>query len=193
MKRFDIINSLIKKHNYKSYLEIGTQFGDCFKEIIIDNKECVDPQKCYDQLTHEMTSDDFFAKNTKKFDIVFVDGLHIEEQSTKDIHNALKVLNENGTIVVHDCLPHCEEFIKVCWNGTVFRSIIDLRYNNPELSVCVVDTDCGCGVIQKQPPFQTLYDSAPIDLAKTYYYYEKNKQELMNIISSEKFASDLNG
>jgi predicted O-methyltransferase YrrM len=44
-----------------------------------------------------------FAKNTKKFDIVFVDGLHIEEQSTKDIHNALKVLNENGTIVVHDC------------------------------------------------------------------------------------------
>ena len=193
MKRFDIINSLIKKYNYKSYLEIGTQFGDCFKEIDIETKVCVDPQKCFDGLTYEMTSDDFFAQNTKKFDIVFVDGLHLEEQSTKDILNSLKVLNENGMIVVHDCLPHCEEFIKVCWNGTVFRSIIDLRYNNPELNVCVVDTDCGCGIIRKQPPFQTIYNAAPIDLAKTYYYYEKNKQELMNIISPEKFASDLNG
>jgi hypothetical protein len=192
MKRFDIINSLIKKHNYKSYLEIGTQFGDCFKQIVIDHKECVDPHKCYSELTHEMTSDDFFAKNVKTFDIVFVDGLHVEEQSTKDIHNALKILNKNGSIVIHDCLPHCEEFIQVCFSGTVFRSIIDLRYNNPELSVCVVDTDCGCGIVQTQPPLQTIYNAAPIDLAKTYYYYEKNKQELMNIISTENFISSLN-
>lgn len=189
MKRFDIINHLIKKYNYKTYLEIGTQFGDCFSKIEIGDKVCVDPEKRYDELTHEMTSDEFFSKNTKTFDIVFVDGLHLEEQSTKDIHNSLKCLNAGGSIVVHDCLPHCEEFIKVCWNGTVFRSIIDLRYNNPELNLHVVDTDCGCGVITKMPPLQTVYSKVPIDLAKTYYYYETNKQELMNVISVDQFIS----
>lgn len=187
MTRFNIINHLIKHFNYKSYLEIGTQFGQCFEEILIDRKICVDPCKKYDKLTHEMTSDDFFAMNTEKFDIVFVDGLHLEEQSSKDIHNALKILNDNGTIVVHDCLPHCEEFIKVCWNGTVFRSIIDLRYNNPELSVSVVDSDCGCGIIRKGS--QETYNKVPISLAKTYSYYENNKQELMNVISSESFLN----
>jgi predicted O-methyltransferase YrrM len=185
MKRFDIINHLIKKHNYKTYLEIGTQFGDCFSQIDIDFKECVDPEKRYDELTHEMTSDNYFEQNTKTFDIVFVDGLHVEEQCTKDILNALKCLNQGGTIVVHDCLPHCEEFIQVCWNGTVFRSIIDLRYNNPELDIKVVDTDCGCGVIRRGS--QAVYNAVPLDLAKTYYYYEKNKTSLMNVISPEEF------
>lgn len=189
MKRFDIINHLIKKYNYKTYLEIGTQFGDCFTQINIPYKVCVDPEKRYDGLTHEMTSDEFFSKNDKTFDIVFVDGLHLEEQTTKDINNSLKCLNEGGAIIVHDCLPHCEEFIKVCWNGTVFRSIIDLRYKNPELSLHVVDTDCGCGVITKRAPLQTVYNKVPIELAKTYYYYENNKRDLMNIISAEEFVS----
>lgn len=185
MKRFDIINHLIKKNNYKTYLEIGTQFGNCFSEIRIDHKVCVDPEKRYENLTHEMTSDEFFDKNTETFDIVFVDGLHLEHQSTKDILNSLKCLNPNGTIVVHDCLPHCEEFIQVCYSGTVFRSIIDLRYNNPELDIKVVDADCGCSVICRGN--QTVYNVVPLDLAKTYYYYEKNKSSLMNIISPEEF------
>ena len=82
-------------------------------------------------------------------------------------------------------MPHCEEFIQVCWNGTVFRSIIDLRYNNPDIDICVVDSDCGCGVIRKGK--QELYNVVPLDLAKTYYYYEKNKKTLMNVISPEDF------
>lgn len=189
MQRYEIINSLIKKHGYKKYLEIGTQFGNCFREIDIDYKVCVDPEKKYEHLTHVMTSDDFFKMNNETFDIVFVDGLHLEEQSTLDILNSLKVLNEGGVIVVHDCLPHCEEFIKVCWNGTVYRSIIDLRYNNSDLSVSVVDTDCGCGVIK--PGSQKLYDNVPISVAKTYWYYADNKKELMNIISIEEFKEKL--
>lgn len=187
MKRYDIINHLIRKNNYKTYLEIGTQFGDCFSQVDVQFKECVDPEKRYDGLTHEMTSDDYFAQNTKTFDIVFVDGLHIEEQCTKDILNSLIVLNDGGTIVVHDCLPHCEEFIQVCWNGTVFRSIIDLRYTNPNVEICVVDTDCGCGVIRKG--IQNVYNKVPVELAKTYSYYENNKQELMNIITPEQFLA----
>lgn len=188
MKRNDIINHLIKTYKYKSYLEIGTQHGKCFDEIVIDYKVCVDPKKVYANLTHEMTSDQFFEQNKEKFDIIFVDGLHTEEQTTIDIHNSLKVLNDGGTIVVHDCLPHCEEFIQICWNGTVFRSIIDLRYNHPELNVVVVNEDCGCGIIRRRlPPFPAPYNEVLISVAKSYFYYDQNKKSLMNIISKEDF------
>ena len=191
MKRFDIINRLIEKRNYKTYLEIGTQFGDCFTQIKIDYKECVDPEKNFSELTYEMTSDEYFSQNTKTFDIVFVDGLHLEEQTTKDINNALKVLNKNGVIVVHDCLPHCEEFTQVCWNGTVYKSIIELRYTNSNVNVHVVDTDCGCGIISKTVKPQELYKAVPVEVAKTYEYYEKHKTDLMKVISVEQFLVSL--
>jgi len=192
MTRFDIINKLIQKHSYKTYLEIGTQFGQCFKHINIENKICVDPVKCFDELTHEMTSDEFFEQNTKTFDIIFVDGLHLEHQSTKDIHNSIKVLNENGTIIAHDCLPQTEEFTQLCHSGTVYRSIIDLRYNNPELTVLTIDTDCGCTMITKSSKPTKPYSCVPIELAKTFYYYKKNQKELMNVVSIEEFQSSLN-
>jgi hypothetical protein len=187
--RYELINYLIKKHGYKKYLEIGTQWGNCFRHIDIDYKICVDPVKRYDSLTYEMTSDDYFAKYNETFDIIFVDGLHLEYQSTLDIKNALKILNSGGTIVAHDCLPESEERTDVCHNGTVYRSIIDLRYNNPNVNVHVVDSDCGCAVIKQKP--QSLYDKVPIELAKTFFYYHNYKQELMNIISVEEFKQKL--
>lgn len=189
MQRYDIINTLIQNHNYKTYLEIGTQFGNCFKEIKIDYKVCVDPQKNYEHLTHTMTSDEFFVMNKETFDIIFVDGLHLEHQSTLDILNSLKILNEGGVIVVHDCLPHNEEFTNLCWSGTVFRSIIDLRCNYPDLDICVVDTDCGCGIIKRGS--QSLYNKTSSVIAKTYNYYANNKKELMNVISVQDFKQNL--
>ena len=185
MERFNIINNLIKKNKYKSYLEIGTQHGNAFRNIDIPYKICVDPDKQFEDLTHEMTSDEFFEQNKEMFDIIFVDGLHTEEQATIDIKNSLKFLNKNGSIIVHDCLPHCEEYIQICWNGTVFRSIIDLRYNNPNVELSVVDTDNGCGIIRRGK--QTLYTKVNIELAKTYDYFASDRDELMNVISPDVF------
>jgi hypothetical protein len=190
MTRFNIINQIIKKHNYQKYLEIGTQNGNCFTEIDIPYKICVDIEKRFHGLTHEMSSDDFFNQNKETFDIIFVDGLHTEEQTTIDVLNSLKWLNEKGTIVMHDCLPHCEEYINQHFSGTVFRSVIDLRYDYPDLTVEVVDADCGCGIVTRGQ--QIVYDKVPKELAKTYYYYSNNKQELMNVITTEQFISKYN-
>ncbi len=185
MERYDVINAIIKKNKYKSYLEVGTEHGNTFRAIDIPYKICVDPYKQCEDLTHEMTSDDFFKQNEEKFDIIFVDGMHTEEQATIDIDNSFKVLNENGIIVVHDCLPHCEEFTQLRWNGTVFRSIIDLRYNNPDIEIYVVDTDNGCGVLKRGK--QTLYTKVNIELAKTYDYFASDRDQLMNVISPDVF------
>ena len=43
MRRYDIINSLIRKHNYKTYLEIGVRDNFCFDKIKIKDKSGVDP------------------------------------------------------------------------------------------------------------------------------------------------------
>jgi len=189
MYRYEMINQLINTHGYKTYLEIGTHHGTCHSRVVCDYKVSVDPDKNYDQLTHVLTSDEYFAKYHDKFDIIFIDGLHLEHQSTLDIENALKVLNPGGTIIAHDCLPEEEAHIRVCHNGTVFRSIIDFRYNNPNVEVCVVNSDCGCAIIQ--PRAQVLYNKVPIELAKTFFYYNENKQDLMNIISVDEFKKRL--
>ena len=185
MTRIDIINHLVRLYNYSTYLEIGTHDGQCFRRVDAEQKICVDPERRYDGLTHHMTSDEFFQKNVATFDIIFVDGLHLEEQSTKDVMNSLQVLNEGGSIIIHDCLPHCEEFTQVQWNGTVFRTLVELRCTRPDLSVTVVDTDCGCGILQRGK--QEAYTATSPEIAKTYNYYAQHKKELMNVISVEEF------
>lgn len=185
MTRYDIINRLITAKNYSSYLEIGTQHGNCFTKINAPYKVCVDPEKCYSGLTHHMTSDEFFDQNKETFDIIFVDGLHTEDQCFLDIKNALTVLNANGAIVVHDCLPHSEDFTQICHSGTVYKAIIQLRCTRDDLKIHTVDADCGCAIITFGK--SSTYNKVPLSVAKEYVYYAQHKQELMNIISPSQF------
>ena len=94
LTRIQIINSLIKKNNYKTYLEIGVntpaQPGYSHTSVEIDTKHGVDPNV---DTTFKMTSDDFFVQNKNSYDIVFVDGLHIFDQAHRDIVNSLNFLN----------------------------------------------------------------------------------------------------
>ena len=89
MKRWDIINVMGKKYGNTDYLEIGLCSGVCRDNVIAENKTTVDPLDKTDNPTHLMTSDKFFAGNTKKFDLIFIDGLHEAPQVHKDILNAL--------------------------------------------------------------------------------------------------------
>ena len=128
MLRYDIINWLIEKYGYNSYLEIGVAQGECWKNIVCQNKYGAEPDG--EQLlkipNHEnggvidtVTSDEFFSNFKSKdgqkpkwlhdyFDIIFIDGDHHEGQVIKDIHNSLEHLYDGGTIVLHDCNPPTE-------------------------------------------------------------------------------------
>ena len=56
-----------------------------------------------------MKYDEFFKNHiTKKYDIIFVDGLHTAHQVTKDIINSINNLNLGGFLVLDDVFPHCE-------------------------------------------------------------------------------------
>ena len=149
--RWDLIDYLIKKNNYLNYLEIGCDDDQLFSKVKIKNKIGVDPVSGGNV---RKNSDDFFLENKDKFDLVFIDGLHIYEQVKKDIINSLKCLNENGIILVHDCMPdslskQAVPRYKMKWNGDVWKAIVDLRQRE-DLDIFTCEIDQGIGIITKR-------------------------------------------
>lgn len=186
MNRIEIINGLISKNNYKSYLEIGVQAGHCFSQINCDKKVGVDPDTSSAATVH-LTSDDYFKQLDEKFDIIFCDGLHESPTVIRDIANSLKHLNEGGILVMHDCLPTSKRMQEIPlqeqneWTGDVWRAFLEYRAN-PNLEMAVVNCDWGCGIVKpgKQQPVKVV--GKP-----TYEQFQVNKVKWMNVISPEQF------
>ena len=182
--RLDIIELFIKKNNYKSYLEIGCHKDDVFSKINI-KKIGVDP---YSGGTLRLTSNDFFKIKKEKFDLVFIDGLHIYDQAKEDIVNSLEALNNNGVILIHDCLPEkiWEQNVprmNGAWSGDVWKVIPFFR-NNPNIDVYTCVADRGIGIIFKRPNKSILkLDQDTKKLKFKDYYY--NYKSYMNLISSD--------
>lgn len=199
MKRQEIIQKLINLIDAESYLEIGLGKGIAFNSINCAKKYGVDPEfkkehdfqkgsSCTIKPTHPMTSDDFFQQNTDFFDVIFIDGLHTAEQVEKDINNSLKFLSNGGFVVCHDMNPESEEAqavprTQLKWNGDCWKAWVKIRSLNPGLNMFVVDTDHGCGVIQKGA--QKLLELNGLKL--TYENLRKNRKEWLNLISVDDF------
>ena len=190
--RTSIINHLIKKYNFSSYLEIGVRDGINYNKIIASKKVGVDPNPKFIQKNlYVETSDEFFKKNNQIFDIIFIDGLHLEEQVDKDINNSLKFLKKNGYIIMHDCNPptrfHQRENYEIngtfpTWNGTVWKSFAKLRMNNRNLSLICVNCDWGVGIISKRK--SKLF---PFNDKLNFEFLQKNRVELLNLTSVKNF------
>jgi hypothetical protein len=188
VERMDLINYLIKKNNYKKYLEIGVRDGSCISKIDIEHKDGVDPVPS-NFTNYCMTSDEFFLKLEKdyKYDIIFVDGLHHDYQVYRDIINSLNHLSESGIILCHDMNPPFEisqrkEVVVNNWNGDCWKAFVKLRSENKDLSMYTVDTDWGVGII-KRGNQKTI--NVPEEL--NYEYLEKNRNEILNLITINQF------
>ncbi len=182
--RFDIINKIIKIKSYKKYLEIGCQSDVNFSRIQIDQRIGVDP---YDGGTHRMTSDDFFKENKERFDIIFIDGLHEYEQVLRDIKNSVKFLNDNGIIIVHDCLPSKIWHQTIpqthsSWNGDVWKAIVECRtLENLDTYTCIADHGLGI-ILNRNNRNRLKLEIKNFKELKFKDYYENHK-EFMNTIS----------
>lgn len=206
--RIEIINNLASRFGYKNYLEIGVRnTQDCYDHINIESKDSVDPgfENPNNIAKYKYTSDEFFRilENGSldkevdfKWDLIFIDGLHTSFQVERDIRNSLNHLSENGTIVLHDCNPPTEYHARAdyhdystiasgCWNGTVWKAIYKLRCFNPDVDVCVVDKDWGCGVVRKGSQELCAFDNSYYD----YDVFRDNRARHLNLISSD----ELNG
>lgn len=170
----------------------------------IDHEWCQDelgvPELNYDYKVIKLNSDDFFSKQIEytKWELVFIDGLHEATQVERDIYNSLKHLSENGSIVLHDILPPTFEHVTTGtaageWNGDCYKALLafirDDIFGN--YTVRVVNTDWGCGIIQKKSCDTTNrlglhdYNRAIED----FNYFQENKDKLFEIITPEEFLT----
>ena len=206
IKRTDIINFLLSiKKGEKNYLEIGVRDRKSNFDLIKSNtKYSVDPAVKLPNNNHfQITSDNFFKdiksnkilSNNIKFDIIFVDGLHLAEQVEKDIKNSLQFIKDDGFIVLHDCNPpsewHARETYsyysspaKDAWNGTVWKAFLNIRFTS-SLQSCCIDTDWGVGIISKK----YLIGSAITNNNKFFEFetFKQDKKSNLNLISFEEF------
>lgn len=189
--RTKLINKVIEKRNYQSYLEIGLGDGRNFNNIRCKHKESVDPAEGTNatQPTHVMTSDVFFSNNKQRFDLIFIDGLHHSETVYRDICNALDVLSPGGMIICHDMNPTTEVMQAVPRQnlertGDCWKAWIKLRRERPEIPVMVANTDYGLGIIFPTGK-PTTTDTMPDDAELTWQNFEVNRQRWLNLVPAE--------
>lgn len=187
--RLEIVLEIIKKKKFSTYLEIGCFDNQLFNHINI-NKTGVDPFKGGNI---KLKSDEFFKNNKKKYDCIFIDGLHTYEQVKKDIVNSINCVNENGIILIHDCLPNnvYEQNVPrstYIWNGDVWKAIVEMR-TKEDFQTYVINADHGIGVILKKKN-QNLIKINETNFKKLkfkdFFYNYKN---WMNIIEYEEFIN----
>ena len=195
MKRWDIINMLIDKNGYETYLEIGLQSGMCRDNINLpdENKTTIDPDERSNNPTHYMCSDDFFLQNNKTFDVIFIDGLHYGKQVLKDIKNSLSVLNKNGVVLCHDMLPITEEIQRVprpmpeyVWTGDCWKAWAKLRGTEKDIKMYIIEADWGVGVIQKGN--QKIKKQLDISFEKMNWDFFCKNSKYFNKISVDAFT-----
>ena len=182
-KRQFIVQDIINRKKYKSYLEIGCFDNELFDFVNCEKKIGVDPVVGGNI---RKTSDNYFKDCNEKFDCIFIDGLHTYTQVIKDIVNSLNVLNPNGIILLHDCLPNnfYAQAIPRCqynWNGDVWRAIVECR-TKKDLDTYTCYADHGIGIIFKRENQNFLNininDFSKINFKEYFYNYKK----YMNII-----------
>lgn len=207
-KRFDIINFLAEKINAINYLEIGVRNpADNFDLVNIKNKYSVDPGFEFESnpVDFKLTSDDFFVQLSEnklsitsdiRFDIIFIDGLHLAYQVEKDISNANRFLSENGFIVLHDCNPptefHARESYNFTsspadgfWNGTTWKAFVKAR---TDYYSCCIDSDWGVGILSKQsrPTFSKLSNNE--NTFFDFNIFDNTRTVQLNLLSFEQFS-----
>jgi hypothetical protein len=200
--RTNIINTIINNYGCNNYLEIGVRDSrENYDLINCKNKDGVDPAPVT-LVNFKMTSDEFFLNHVgdKKYDIVFVDGLHTAEQVYVDVINSIKYLNQGGFIVMHDCNPPTEYHIRSYedylrtrgqWNGTVFNGFIKLKQELKDWNCFVIDEDFGCGVLTQQKLGKDFMPLETVGNNITWDYFEKYRNTLLDLISYEDFLNVL--
>lgn len=203
--RTEIINLLLSlSQNDTTYLEIGVRNpAHNFNHIKASTKYSVDPglEFIENPATFKMTSDEFFQKlsanevlsNDIKFDVIFIDGLHLAQQVDKDIENAINYIKDDGFIVLHDCNPptewHARESFsysnapaEIFWNGTTWKAFLKWRFKS-SINSCCIDSDWGVGILSKN--YQIGKNIQSTNPFFEFSLFEENRIAYLNLIDFE--------
>ena len=192
-----------------SYLEIGVDQGRTFKKIESEIKHGVDPYGTFDatyRITSEMffALNRMFMHHT--YDVIFIDASHFSLIVDREIEEGFKILNKGGYIVLHDTNPltreaqevvlenqvgylrslayphnqsHTDSLCGKTYNGDVWKSVANIRMNNPNIVVFTVENFC-CTVLKKGKQKNLIKRISPEKL--DWDFFVKNRKKILNVI-----------
>lgn len=218
MKKFNIVNALIRRHGYRNYLEICTPLtGMAFHRVDKTSLEkrhrlmyrCPPEFRDGNEITFRSENNEIagLLSSQPSYDIMFVDSWHTYECSLRDLREAFSNLSPGGVIVTHDCFPEKREHTSnvpprrwSLWTGLTYCAYLDFTLSQAGLEACVVDSDSGCGVIKKTGD---LGFAVPRDteIAHQWHrhraqrgfdvfdFFDARKNELCNVLSIDDFLT----
>lgn len=178
--RSAVLGRLTNLYPEPRYLEVGVAKGVTFDQVRATRKVAVDPAFRFDHVAaqrdkpgteyHQITSDAYFETvvgEDEQFDVIYLDGLHVFEQTLRDLMNALDHLQPQGVIVVDDTrpptylasLPDRDNFFTVRrwlrttdqrWMGDVFKLVYFIDTFCPGLSYATIANNHGQTVIWRK-------------------------------------------
>lgn len=171
----DYFHVLARIHKYlrpHTYLEIGVSRGESLRLVGRGTQVLgIDPQPNLaaappaNVRIYRETSDDFFAKFSPSaelggaaVELAFIDGLHRFEYALRDFLNVERACAPASVILIHDCYPLDErtaqrEQVTGFWSGDVWRLLLLLRRERPDLTVRTIATrPTGLGIVLNPDP-----------------------------------------
>lgn len=192
-----MLRRLTNLYDEPRYLEIGVCEGATFNGVPAHRKVAVDPEFRFDHVAreqeqpgteyHQVTSDEYFTRIAgadEKFDVIYLDGLHVFEQTLRDLMHALDHLQPQGVIVADDTrpptylasLPDRDNFFQVRswmgiddqrWMGDVFKLVYFVDTFCPHLSYRTISNNHGQTVFWRhrrtEPTLRTWQDIGSLD------------------------------
>jgi SAM-dependent methyltransferase len=179
--RATVVNLLLAGNRDGRYLEIGCAGNELFDAVMTARKTGVDPVRGG---THRLTSDAFFAQSAdERFDVIFIDGLHLFEQVHRDVVNALAALAPGGWIAIHDMLPrdwleeHVPQISTAAWTGDGWKVAFELLAS-PELEFRLLSVDHGVAVIRPKVAGARLADLGAALGSERFSYLHRHFERL---------------
>jgi predicted O-methyltransferase YrrM len=157
----ELVLWIVKIQHARSYLEIGVMYGETFIEAakLVKRAVGVDTRNRLPSgyEFYEMPSDEFFKRFNDKIDVIFIDGDHRFEQAKKDFENSMKILNEGGTIILHDTDP--SEAVRFAPTSCAdsYKLVDHIHDNHPELDILTFPVSVmGISVVRRKKDRRVL-------------------------------------
>jgi Methyltransferase domain len=207
---FQVLGRFHRELRPRTYVEIGVARGQSLAQVLPDTAVIgIDPEPRLERTLpanwkiFSTTSDDFFARHDlrselggRPVDLAFIDGMHRFEYALRDFINVERACDRRSVILMHDCYPldartAQREQATAFWSGDIWRLVLLLREQRPDLSVGAIATPpTGLGVVlNPDPDSHRLADR--VDewigeyLAKDFALLEGRQGQALGVIAND--------
>jgi hypothetical protein len=209
------INRIAQHLGACSYLEIGVDQGLTFNGLSFEHKVAVDPRFRFDVAEfqrdgvefHATTSDQYFIRygSSRKFDIVFLDGLHTFQQTFRDFCNSLACSHDRTVWLIDDVFPtdvysawpNQSEAVRFrkeaggegpAWHGDVFKIVFALHDFFPMFSYVTLGAGANFQALVWKSPrtgYSPIFSTLEA-IERLTYFDMLNHRNAMNMKSEER-------